>query len=144
MRTLLTFIMTSYVNRPKPSLAKTKSWWGEDSNMKGMQKTRLVKSIADSGWSKFLTCHKYKAEWYGRTFIQVDRFFPPSKLCHRYGYKNEDLVLHGKTRCCPVCGEIHDRDVNTSINLYYVGLGRPEVKPVERALFTNRSHHATK
>jgi transposase len=28
-----------------------------------------------------------KAEWYGRTFIQVDGFFPSSKLCHCRGYK---------------------------------------------------------
>ncbi len=62
-----------------------------------------------------------------------------SKLCHRCGYKNEDLVLHDRTWCCPVCGETHDRDVNASINLYFVGLGRPEVKPVERALVDDRS-----
>ncbi len=123
----------------------------EDINVKGLLKTRLAKSIADSGWSKFLTYLKYKAEWYGRTFIQVDRFFPSSKLCYRCGYKNEDLALHNRTWCCPACGETHDRDVNASINLYFVGLGRPEVKPVERALVDDRSptgylksHHATK
>jgi len=111
----------------------------EDINVKGLLKTRLAKSIADSGWSKFLTYLKYKAEWYGRTFIQVDRFFPSSKLCHRCGYKNDDLALHDRTWCCPACGEKHDRDVNASINLYLVGLGRPEVKPVERALMDDRS-----
>jgi len=111
----------------------------EDINVKGLLKTRLAKSVADSGWSKFLTYLKYKAEWYGRTFIQVGRFFPSSKLCHRCGYKNEDLTLHDRTWCCPSCGETHDRDVNASINLYLVGLGRPEVKPVERALVDDRS-----
>ena len=111
----------------------------EDINVKGLLKSRLAKSIADSGWSKFLTYLKYKAEWYGRAFIQVDRFFPSSKLCHHCGYKNEDLALHDRTWCCPACGETHDRDVNASINLYFVGLGRPEVKPVERALVDDRS-----
>jgi putative transposase len=52
----------------------------EDINVKGLLKTRLAKSISDSGWSKFLTYLKYKAEWYGRTFIQVDRFFPPQSF----------------------------------------------------------------
>jgi len=113
----------------------------EDINVKGLLKTRLAKSIADSGWSKFLTYLKYKAEWYERTFIQVDRFFPSSKLCHRCGHKNEDLALHDRTWCCPRCGETHDRDVNASINLYYVGLGRPEVTPVEQALVDDRSPH---
>ncbi len=111
----------------------------EDINVRGLLKTRLAKSVADSGWSKFVTYLKYKAEWYGRTFIQVDRFFPSSKVCHRCGYKKEDLALHDRTWCCPACGETHDRDVNASITLYYVGLGRPEVKPVERALVDDRS-----
>jgi len=44
-----------------------------------------------------LTYLKYKAEWYGRTFIPADRFFPSSKLCHRCGHKNEDLALHDRT-----------------------------------------------
>ena len=95
--------------------------------------------LIGSGWAKFLTYHKYKAEWYERTFIQIDCFFPSSKLYHHCGYKNEDLALHDRTWCCPACGETHDRDVNASINLYFVGLGRPEVKPVERALVDDRS-----
>ena len=61
----------------------------EDINMKGVLKSRLAKSVADSGWSKFLKYLKYKSEWYGRTFTQVDRFFPSSKLCHRCGYKKK-------------------------------------------------------
>jgi putative transposase len=111
----------------------------EDINVKGLLKTRLSKSISDSGWSKFLIYLKYKAEWYGRTFIQVDRFFSSSKLYHRCGYKNEDLSLNDRTWCCPACGEIHDRDVNASINLYYVGLGRPGVTYFEQALVDDRS-----
>jgi len=111
----------------------------EDINVKGLLKTRLAKSISDSGWAKFLTYLKYKAEWYGRTFIQIDRFFPSSKLCHRCGHKNEDLALNDRTWCCPACGEKHDRDVNASINLYYVGLGRPEVTYFEQALVDDRS-----
>jgi putative transposase len=111
----------------------------EGLNVNGLLKSRLARSIADSGWSKFLSYLKYKEDWYGRTFIQVDRFFPSSKLCHRCGHKNEDLALHDRTWCCPACGEIHDRDVNASINLYYVGLGRSEVTPVEQALVDDRS-----
>jgi len=111
----------------------------EDINVKGLLKSRLSKSIADSGWSKFLSYLKYKAEWYGRTFIQIDRFFPSSKLCHRCGHKNEDLALHDRRWCCPECGETHDRDINASINLYFVGLGRPEVTYFEQALVDDRS-----
>jgi hypothetical protein len=66
--------------------------------------------------------------------IQVDKFFPSSKLCHCCGYKKEDLALHERIWTCPVCGTVHDRDINASINLYLVGLERPDVKPVEREL----------
>jgi len=111
----------------------------EDINVKGLLRSRLAKSITDSGWSRFVSYLKYKAEWYGRTFIQVDRFFPSSKLCHCCGYKKEDLALNERTWCCPSCGATHDRDVNASINLYLVGLGRPEVKPAEHALVDDRS-----
>jgi putative transposase len=111
----------------------------EDINIKKLMKSNFAKSISDSGWSKFLTYLRYKAEWYGRTLVQVDKFFPSSKLCHCCGYKKEDLALHERTWVCSACGEIHDRDVNASVNLYFVGLERPEVKPVEHALVDDRT-----
>ena len=85
----------------------------EDINVKGLMQSNLAKSISDSSWSKFLTYLRYKAEWYGRTFIEVDKFFPSSKLCHCCGYKKEDLVLRERTWTCPVCGKAHDRDVTS-------------------------------
>jgi len=94
----------------------------KDINVKGLLKTRLAKSISDSGWAKFLTYLKYKAEWYGRTLVQVGRFFPSSKLCHRCGHKNNDLALNDRTWYCSAYGKLHDREVNASINLYFVGL----------------------
>jgi len=111
----------------------------EDLNIKGLLGSNLAKSISDSSWSKFLSYLRYKAELYGRTFIQVDRFFPSSKLCHYCGYKKEGLTLHERAWICPICGTYHDRDVNASINLYKVGLERPELKPVECALVDDRT-----
>jgi putative transposase len=111
----------------------------EDINVKGLLKTRLAKSIADSGWSKFhLPQVQSRVVWKdfhsGRPLLPILKALPPLRL-----HKNEDLALNDRTWCCPKCGETHDRDVNASINLYFVGLGRPEVKPVERALVDDRS-----
>lgn len=59
----------------------------------------------------------YKAEWYGRTFIQVDRFYPSSKLCHECGAKYAGLRLSERKWVCGQCGIAHDRDVNAALNI---------------------------
>jgi transposase len=71
-------------------------------------------------------------------------FFPVLEALLPLRVQKEDLALHDRMWCCPACGETHDRDVNASKNLYFVGLGRPEVKPVKQALITNRSRPASK
>src|SRR5699024_10820303 len=49
----------------------------EDLNTKGMMRNRkLAKSISDVSWSNFVRQLEYKAEWYGRTVIKIDRWFP--------------------------------------------------------------------
>jgi len=111
----------------------------EDLNVKGMQQNPyLSKSISDSGFRKFLKYLEYKADWYGRELIIADRFYPSSKLCNVCGYKHKELKLSDRYWTCPECGTYHDRDINASINLYKVGLERPEVKPVEHALVDDR------
>lgn len=59
----------------------------------------------------------YKAEWYGRTLVQVDRFYPSSKLCHDCGYKYKELQLSEREWVCERCGIPHDRDANAALNI---------------------------
>jgi Putative transposase DNA-binding domain len=43
----------------------------------------ITRSIGiDVGWGMFCTMLKYKAEFEGKTYIEIDRFFPSSKTCH--------------------------------------------------------------
>jgi len=102
-------------------------------------------------WNERMEKKLHAYRWYVRTFIQIDRFFPSSKLCHRCGHKKEDLTLDDRTRTCPACSETHERDVSVSISPYFVGLGRSERGTVELALVDDRSpnglpksHPATK
>ncbi|MGZ7068389.1 MAG: RNA-guided endonuclease TnpB family protein [Methanobacterium sp.] len=82
-----------------------------------VKNSRLSHSISQISWSKLVDMIKYKAEWYDKIMIQVDRFFPSSKLCSHCGYRNEDLTLNIRGWACPDCGTIHDRDVNAALNI---------------------------
>lgn len=44
-----------------------------------MQHPTLAKAIADVGWGEFLRQLEYKAVWYGRTLVKIDRWYPSSK-----------------------------------------------------------------
>ena len=82
----------------------------------------LAHSIQTQSWDSLFTKLKYKAEMYDRTLIKIDRFFPSSKLCHKCGYKNEDLTLKTREWQCPECGIVHNRNVNAAINICREGL----------------------
>jgi putative transposase len=95
----------------------------EDLNVKSMLKNhKLAKSIQDVSWYRFKEILKYKAKWYGKKIIEINRFFPSSKLCHVCGYKNSDLTLKDRTWDCPKCGTHLDRDLNAALNIKSEGL----------------------
>ena len=82
----------------------------------------LAKSISDVSWSKFVELLQYKSKWYGRKLIQIDKFFPSSKLCNNCGNIKQDLTLKERIYNCPQCGLEIDRDYNASLNILKEGL----------------------
>lgn len=90
------------------------------SNMK--KNRRLSKSISDAGWSEFARQLEYKAHWYGRELIGIDRWFPSSKRCSDCGYTAPKMPLNVRHWSCPECGVTHDRDVNAARNVLAAGL----------------------
>ena len=47
----------------------------EDLYVKGMERNKkLAKSVTDASFSKFVSMLEYKAEWYGRKVVKIDRF----------------------------------------------------------------------
>ena len=94
----------------------------ETLNIRGMLKSNLSRSIHEISWGKLIEMIKYKAEWYGREFIQIDRWFPSSKKCHSCGKINHDLGRGEKMWECPHCHSILQRDVNAAKNILDEGL----------------------
>lgn len=90
----------------------------EDLNVKGMLKNHnLARSIQELSLNHFKEMLKYKAEWQGRYIVEIDRFYPSSKLCSCCGYKNVELMLKDREWTCPECKTHHDRDLNAAINI---------------------------
>ncbi|MCX5393347.1 RNA-guided endonuclease TnpB family protein [Streptomyces sp. NBC_00094] len=95
----------------------------EDLSVRNMVKNRsLAHAISDAAWSEFRSMLEYKAAWYGREVVAVDRFFPSSKLCSHCGRLAKSMPLHVRTWTCEGCGTVHDRDVNAAKNLKAAGL----------------------
>ncbi|WP_030934101.1 RNA-guided endonuclease InsQ/TnpB family protein [Streptomyces sp. NRRL S-646] len=95
----------------------------EDLTVRNMLKNgRLARAVSDAAWAEFRTLLEYKAQWYGREVIAVDRWFPSSKLCSHCGALAERMPLNVRTWTCDSCGTTHDRDVNAARNLLAAGL----------------------
>lgn len=90
--------------------------------IKGLARTNLAKSIYDAGFGILLNFTSYKLEREGGRFVQVDRFFPSSKLCSCCGNKNDLLDLSTRDWTCLNCHATHDRDENAARNLRAEGI----------------------
>lgn len=82
----------------------------------------LAKSIGDASWSEFVRQLEYKALWYGRTLVGIDRWYPSSKRCSDCGHTVPKMPLNVREWSCPECAAIHDRDVNAARNVLAAGL----------------------
>lgn len=95
----------------------------EDLNVSGMMKNHMLsKSIQELSLNNFTNMLKYKAIWNDRDLIQIDRYFPSSKLCNVCKTKNDELTLKDREWQCKSCQAKLDRDINASINILNEGM----------------------
>ena len=94
----------------------------EDLTVRNLVKNhRLARAISDASWREVRIMLAYKAAWYGRELVVVDRWFPSSKLCSACGTLQPSLPLTVREWVC-ACGAAHDRDVNAAKNILAAGL----------------------
>jgi putative transposase len=123
----------------------------ETLNIKGMIANHcLAKSIGELSAFRFKSITKYKGNWYGRDIVDIDQFYPSSKLCECCEEKNDALTLADRVWVCPNCSVEHDRDLNAACNIRNEGIrilaakaamklgpSSPDVKSVERTTKTS-------
>jgi putative transposase len=103
-------------------ISENQAIYVEGLNVAGMVKNHnLARHIADAAFGEIFRELEYKAAWYGRTYLELDRFFPSSKLCSSCGHLLEELPLSVREWDCPACGVHHDRDINAATNIKKVG-----------------------
>ena len=95
----------------------------EDLAVKNMVKNRkLSRAVSDAAWGELVRQLEYKCDWYGRSFVKIDRWFPSSKRCGHCGHIVDKLPLEIREWDCPKCGAHHDRDINAANNILAAGL----------------------
>ncbi|MFE9320908.1 RNA-guided endonuclease InsQ/TnpB family protein [Nocardia sp. NPDC052278] len=95
----------------------------EDLNVAGMLRNRrLARAISDASWSELRSMLEYKAAWYGREVVAVDRWFPSSKVCSACGSVHDAMGLDVREWVCRCCGVTYDRDINAARNILAAGL----------------------
>lgn len=86
-----------------------------------LKNNKLARVISDAAWRELRRMLEYKAAWYGRELVVVDRWFPSSKLCSACGAIAATMPLKVRTWTCEGCGAVHDRDGNAAVNLLAAG-----------------------
>jgi putative transposase len=107
---------------------------------------KLAQSISDASWGEIIRQLAYKCEWYGRTLVKIDRWFPSSKRCGSCGHIKDKMPLNIRSWECPKCGINHDRDINAAHNILAAGLAvivcgssvRPDGQAAKRQLSKTR------
>ena len=118
-------IRNNYLHQTTSEIVKTKPSRVvmETLNIRGMMSNRhLAKAIGKQGLYEFRRQMKYKCEFNGIEFVEVDTWYPSSKTCSECGHVKTRLSLSERTYICEECGCVIDRDYNASINLSRYGL----------------------
>jgi putative transposase len=94
----------------------------EDSLTLRYRNHNLAKAISDVGWGMFTNFLAYKLEKKGGKLVEIDRWFPSSKLCSNCYHQVDEMPLEVRAWTCPHCNIRHDRDGNAATNIREEGI----------------------
>lgn len=88
----------------------------------------LAMSIADVGWSSFQRILEYKADLYGKKYVEIDKR-NTTQRCSSCGSimghnGHEKLTLKDREWDCPMCKAHHIRDYNAAKNILEKGIAK--------------------
>src|SRR5690606_12917277 len=96
-----------------------------DLSAKKLVKTKMAKSVLDTGFSALKTMLKYKCENAGVLFEEVNEAYTTQMCsCCRKISSNSPKGRTGlgiREWQCMECGTLHDRDINSALNILALG-----------------------
>ncbi len=90
----------------------------------GSRKRGLNRSMMEQTWGILFQQLRYKAEWAGRQFSEVDPRYT-SKTCSHCGEVRKEKPAVYRIFECLRCGHTEDRDTNAAKNIKERGVGLP-------------------
>jgi IS605 OrfB family transposase len=95
-------------------------------NASALAKTPHAKSVLDASWSAFRTMLRYKCDFAGATFAEVNESFS-TQTCSACDARSGPKGIAGlgiRVWKCSKCGAVHDRNVNAAKNILAAGRRR--------------------
>lgn len=93
-------------------------------NAKALAQTKLAKSVLDASWTTLRTMLKYKCENAGVLFEEVNEAYT-TQTCSCCGSRLSSpkgrAGLGIREWQCMECGTLHDRDINSALNILALG-----------------------
>ncbi|MCU4436947.1 transposase [Acinetobacter bereziniae] len=93
-------------------------------NAKALAQTKLAKSVLDASWTTLRTMLKYKCENAGVWFEEVNEAYTTqtcSCCSSRLSSPKGRMGLGIREWQCMECGTLHDRDINSAMNILALG-----------------------
>ncbi|MBF7685644.1 transposase [Acinetobacter sp. B10A] len=93
-------------------------------NAKALAQTKLAKSVLDASWTTFRAMLKYKCENAGVWFEEVNEMYTTqtcSCCSSRLSSPKGRRCLGIREWQCMECGTLHDRDINSALNILALG-----------------------